>query len=359
MHWYNSAKTQFDENAWQRRIIPKSNVDSAKPVAVKIAAFVHGRGKLAYRFVDAEFPGGSTPKYATQRERFLNEGLVQECIWSSEKALSWLAGGEEAIVYLEPSIGNAKRTDFAVLTPTRLLFVELEKDGKHNAAKDLAKQYKAAVADGLLTPGTPIELVALDAKPTTFNSSDFDGATTVSLTWRPVDTESGDNRGLWVVLFPATDPTSAGTLWKPKPWPPKPFRLDRLGGLPCDVQSYTAPVLSPHGPTEMPAVRLTLWGVKASKSRPGALRTEGAGEKSNDWLNFLAKTVFEHYQAEGAVYWERQDVTVLQSFGIVYFDSTRNMGQLAALLSATLPKILDDACLKIQDVHGVAPRIEG
>jgi len=288
-------------------------------------------GNLALKFgVDVDHTGRITPKLLDvttdishlvperERPRFLTEGAVQDCIWNSDKAMSWLAEGRRAQVWLEPAFKKGSvRADFVIDCGEKLRIVELEKDGKNLARKDLEKQHAGMQFEGILDPETPIDLVALDARSTKWKGFDVPpGCTPVSLTWRSA-VRHDDPESMWIILYPQGDPAWANPSWKPEDLG-KSVRVTPAWS-PCLVHVQEEIALLPSGRQRCAAVRLVIPGDERAKDVPGALVTVGARNVLNAWLSALVAAVQKEFRSDGAHYSEHRQVQHMFAEGRVLF----------------------------------------
>ena len=294
-------------------------------LALKFGPEVLGDAQVRSRFLDAGSDVGDLVP-VPERPSFLNEGVVQDYLWSSDRALSWLAGGAEAIVYFEPSFGEKeKRPDFIIETADSVRLVELKKDGKHAARKSLSGQLESAVARGYWSRqglGKKIQLVGLDVRATNFSDvlTDAD-CESVSLVWglsrRPTDPNA-----LWIMLYPQGDePSVLTTAAEAGPWGLA-FSHDKT---PYEVWIYSGKVLVPlhnsmEAPQEATIVKIVLYGKGKLVGHDAGLKTAGRRGETSGWVAEIARNFHDQLRFAGAKFWEVLDVTAIASSeAMIYF----------------------------------------
>jgi hypothetical protein len=322
----NSVFTHHGVKWTQQKIAANPRVGAGMShLALKFGPELGGNGRVRPRLLDVEVDLCDLTPMA-ERPIFLNEGAVQSYLWGCEKALSWLANGKEAIAYWEPSypIGD-KRSDFIIETDDCVRLIELEKDGKHNARKDLAAQVAAARASGYLgnaLNGKRVQLVGLDVRPTLFHDvASAAGCEAVPLVWG-LCTHAKDPNSLWIVLYPkGVQPAALTTKGEQYQIHTKLSDAD----TPYRVLVYETQVLDPsHGATaplrRATVMHFVLYGARARKIHPGAINTAGRSNSTSGWVAEIAQECWGKLQSDGASFWESRDITAIApNEGFIYF----------------------------------------
>lgn len=283
------------------------------PLALKFAPELSGDGRVQPKLLgDSLDPGDLTPM--KMRPNFLNEAAVQNYIWSSGRALSWLAGGEEAIVYWEPSYPKGdKRSDFIIETADTVRLVELEKDGRNLARKDLDAQLASAIASERIDSKgftKKIQLVGLDVKATQpHDPSVGPERKSVSLVWG-LSGRAADPNALWIVLYPQGKQPAQLTANAELTQTHCKFSDE---ATPYRVLIYKGQVIVPtgdggHAYRMATIVHVVLYGKTAIARHAGGLVTKGRSDKTADWVIEIARSFHDRL---GASAWEAREITVI------------------------------------------------
>jgi hypothetical protein len=246
-------------------------------------------------------PVGFVPLQA--RPWWVTESLVDDAIWSSDRALEWLAGGRAATVIRQPEL--ARRADLKESTGPRYVvpdfavvpdqddepvcLVELESDGQGKANKQLKAQLKFGKTHGHFGDDELVVLLGVDTRKTWEEADRDEGGEHHRQAYWHLARAADDESALWLVLGAGPSkgfsPKASTPGWRTH------HHADEIF-LNVDISELPIPVLGPKGLVEATVFRLLLHTEAESKARgdrPTCCHPGYMMKFARHWLADLAK----------------------------------------------------------------------
>lgn len=279
-------------------------------VALKLVCDQTDRGELRLRFRDAAEPSTLGLEPVRERPWWLTEAVLDDAIWNSDRALSWLAGGEAVTAYRQPDTESGPSTgkwpDY-MLVGRSVRIIELEKDGVHKASQQLLEQLGAAISSGLLANSEDVQLVALDAAATRPPGGP---AAFLSRCWH-LATDAAAPMARWIVLSDAPHASGGTRNRRNRSQALAPLPKIVLPSCPFDVYLTYAPTLTHE--VERPALTVHIGfhsnryaKKRESNNEPTFIRKDRMMKDGPRWLRDLGHHVWAEGRLSrlGALGWE-------------------------------------------------------
>lgn len=268
--WPNRRHRLLDEAAGRdpvhllRRTTPNS-------LALKLTCTIGDQGQLTYRVgetVDSTMIGLEALPF---RPWWVTESVVDDAIWSSRDALSWLAGGRPVTVIRQPELKANKDKryllpDFALVPHSDdqpVCLVELEKDGRSCARHQLQEQLAFGRMHSYFGEGERVTLLGVDTRGT-WRETDID-EDHLQAYWHLARTD-GDASALWLVLGRVPEANFSARR-KAVSWNVHPGAEDLFLNVEVPHQREQIDALGPNGIIPTAIVKLSFHTKSHSQSR--------------------------------------------------------------------------------------------